>query len=99
MAKDVYKMKFADGVTIDVVPDGCGNWLSDDITAAMIVPEKISMVEISLNGTVIEKKTDQICEGIYPYHETKGFCLREKTFEEIVEDALIELADIIAGGE
>lgn len=103
---ETYSMKFANGDTIEVHPDGSGNWLSDEITAANLTAKNLSHVEIIQGETVIETREDQVCEGIYSYLNTKGFFLRDKTPSEqyreevaMLEDAIMELAEIIAGGE
>jgi hypothetical protein len=96
---EMLNMKFADGTIISVVADGCGNWLSDDITSEMLTADNLSHVEV---GDIVLE--DQVCEGIYPYDGTKGFFLRDKTYEEklqetldIYEDAIAELAELIGG--
>ena len=100
-----YTMMFKDGTIIGVLPDDCGNWLSDEITAEMLTAENLSRVTV-INSDTVTVLTDQVCEGIYPYENTFGFCLRDKTVEEKQQDtldifagAIAELADLIAGGE
>ncbi len=101
---ETYNMKFANGDTIEVHPDGSGNWLSDEITAAHLTEKNLSHIEILQGETVIETREDQVCEGIYSYLNTKGFFLRDKTTEEklreenaMLEDAILELAELIGG--
>ena len=76
-----------------------------EITAEMLTAENLSRVTV-INSDTVTVLTDQICEGIYPYEGTYGFCLRDKTMEEKLQDtldiyagAIAELADLIAGGE
>lgn len=101
---EAYNMIFADGTEIAVRPDGCGNWLSDDITEEMLTTHNLSHVVITENGNKMYDLSDQVCTGIYPYGETKGFFLRDMTAEEkmnnvleIYDNAIAELAELIGG--
>ena len=102
--QEVMSMKFANGDTIQVQPDGSGNWLSDEITAEHLTEKNLTHVEIILDGVTVETRENQVCAGIYKYLDTKGFFIRDQTPEEkaqaemaMLEDAIIELAEIIGG--
>ena len=101
---ETYNMKFANGDTIEVHPDGSGNWLSDEITAAHLTEKNLAHVEIIQDGVTIETRENQVCAGIYKYLDTQGFFIRDQTPEEkaqaemaMLEDAIIELAELIGG--
>lgn len=96
-------MVLADGTSIEVTPDGSGNWLSDNVQASMLTSENLRKVYITGEKTEIQLE-NQVCEGIYPYMGTFGFCLRDKTPEEIIQEtldiyagAIAELAEMIGG--
>lgn len=99
----MYTMRFADGTSISVSADGCGNWLSDEISPEMITSENISKVVIQNEYECFELE-DQVCDGVYPYVDTFGFCLRDKTLDEKLQDtleiyaeAIEELAELLGG--
>ena len=100
---EAFTMTFADGTVILVQRDGCGNWLSDEVSFEMLSPENISSVIVSNEHERFEL-TDQVCDGIYPYLDTFGFSLRDKTAEERLQDtleiyaeAIEELASLLGG--
>ena len=102
--QEVMSMKFANGDTIQVQPDGSGNWLSDEITAEHLTEKNLAHVEIILDGVTVEIRENQVCAGIYKYLNTKGFFIRDQTQDEknqvemaMLEDAIIELAELIGG--
>lgn len=103
----MYTLIFADGTTLEgLTKTGGGNWFSETpIDESIFTNDTLAMVRVieDENETILR---NQHCDFVDSFDGGYSFNLRNQTDSEMIQDmielnaeAIVELAELIGGGE
>ena len=97
-----YTIRLADGAVLNGLTLNGGMFVSrTEITKAALNQEVLSEVEITEHFTDGTKEVrileNQVCDAVLHWEEGWLFNLRDMTESEILEGAIVELAEIVGG--